>query len=34
LQRLLADTDLPDSMKKLGLAMLSEGRKAEQEGWL
>jgi hypothetical protein len=34
LQRLLADDDLPDSMKDLSLAMMREGRKAEQEGWL
>lgn len=34
LQRLLSDVSLPEQMKELGRAMLSEGRKAEQEGWL
>ena len=34
LQRLLGDADLPESMKELCSAMLKEGRKAEQEGWL
>lgn len=34
LHRLLGDADLPASMKELCAAMLSEGRKAEQEGWL
>ncbi len=34
LQRLLGDADLPEPMKELGSAMLREGRKAEQEGWL
>lgn len=34
LHRLLGDADLPDPMKELCAAMLSEGRKAEQEGWL
>ena len=34
LQRLLGDVDLPEQMRELGRAMLSEGRKAEQEGWL
>jgi hypothetical protein len=34
LQRLQEDADLPEPMKDLCLAMLSEGRKAEQEGWL
>jgi hypothetical protein len=34
LQRLLGAADLPESMKELCSAMLKEGRKAEQEGWL
>ena len=34
LQRLQEDADLPEPMKDLCAAMLSEGRKAEQEGWL
>lgn len=34
LQRLLSDTNLPEQMAALGKAMLLEGRKAEQEGWL
>lgn len=34
LQQLLRDINLPDQMKELGKAMLVEGRKAEQEGWL
>lgn len=34
LHRLMSDVDLPYSMQELCAAMLSEGRKAEQEGWL
>ena len=34
LNRLLGDAKLPAPMAELGRAMLSEGRKAEQEGWL
>ena len=34
LNRLLGDANLPAPMAELGRAMLSEGRKAEQEGWL
>lgn len=34
LHRLMSDVDLPYSMQDLCAAMLSEGRKAEQEGWL
>jgi hypothetical protein len=34
LQRLLSDPNLPRQMTQLGRAMLEEGRKAEQEGWL
>lgn len=34
LQRLLDNTNLPRQMTELGSAMLKEGRKAEQEGWL
>ena len=34
LHRLLADCRLPYQMVELGKAMLTEGRKAEQEGWL
>ncbi len=34
LQRLLSDTNLPEQLAELCRAMLIEGRKAEQEGWL
>jgi hypothetical protein len=34
LHRLLVDSRLPRQMVELGKAMLTEGRKAEQEGWL
>lgn len=34
LKRLLAEGHLPESMRSLCQAMLAEGRKAEQEGWL
>lgn len=34
LHRLLGDVSLPTPMAELGRAMLMEGRKAEQEGWL
>lgn len=34
LHRLLNDVNLPRSMAELAKAMLNEGRKAEQEGWL
>lgn len=34
LKRLMNDGDLPGPMQELCAAMLNEGRKAEQEGWL
>lgn len=34
LHRLLGDDALPEQMKELCTAMMREGRKAEQEGWL
>ena len=34
LERLFRDENLPRELEGLGRAMLAEGRKAEQEGWL
>ena len=34
LQRLVSNPDLPEELKNLCYAMMSDGRKAEQEGWL